>query len=118
MFWYTLEAQAAIGGEVGEKIRRFIREGATGTAVNLPNVDLPSRRDGQHRILHFHRNVPGVLGRMHTALAGLNVNINAEFLQSSGDLSYVILDVDPIEIETVHREISRIPETIRIRTII
>ncbi|MDG2030216.1 MAG: phosphoglycerate dehydrogenase [Phycisphaerales bacterium] len=114
----TLEAQAAIGGEVGEKIRRFIREGATGTAVNLPNVDLPSRRDGQHRILHFHRNVPGVLGRMHTVLAGLNVNITAEFLQSSGDLSYVILDVDPIEIDRVQEEISKIPETIRIRTII
>ncbi|MCH2144575.1 MAG: phosphoglycerate dehydrogenase [Phycisphaerales bacterium] len=114
----TLEAQAAIAREVGSKLNRFLLEGATGTAVNLPNVDLPSRGPGQHRILHFHRNVPGVLGRMHTALAGLNVNINAEFLQSSGDLSYVILDVDPIEIETVHEELSKIPETIRIRTII
>jgi len=48
----------------------------------------------------------------------LNVNITAEFLQSSGDLSYVILDVDPIEIDRVQEEISKIPETIRIRTII
>lgn len=114
----TQEAQAAIASEVGQKLVRFLREGGTGTAVNIPNVDLPSRRADQHRILHFHRNVPGVLGRMHTVLASLGVNINAEFLQSTGDLSYVIVDVDPIEVEKVHEEIAKIPETIRIRTII
>jgi D-3-phosphoglycerate dehydrogenase len=114
----TLEAQAAIAREVGDKLTRFLQEGATGSAVNIPNVDLPLRRAGQHRILHFHRNVPGVLGRMHTVLASLNVNINAEFLQSAGELSYVILDVDPVEVEMVHEELSKIPETIRIRTII
>lgn len=114
----TQEAQAAIAQEVGAKLTRFICEGATSTAVNVPEVDLPSRRAGQHRILHFHENVPGVLSRMHATLAELGVNINAEFLQSTGNLSYVILDVDPIEVTRVHEELAKIPETIRIRTII
>jgi len=113
----TLEAQAAIGAEVAGKLSRFMLEGATGTAVNLPNVDLPARRPGQLRILHFHRNVPGVLGRMHGLLADLGVNISAEFLQSDGELSYVILDVEPLAVNRVREEIGRIPETIRTRTI-
>ena len=113
----TLEAQSAIAREVGNKLARYLREGATGTSVNLPGVDLPPRQDDQQRILHFHRNVPGVLSRMHSSLAGLGVNINAEYLQSQGDLSYVILDVDPIDPHIIHEELKRIPETIRFRTI-
>ena len=114
----TLEAQASIADEVGEKLVRFAREGTTGTAVNLPTVDLPSRGEGQHRILHFHRNVPGVLGKMHSALADLGVNINAEYLQSQGDLSYVILDVDPADENAIRTELEKIPETIRMRIIV
>ncbi len=114
----TLEAQSAIAREVGNKLARYGREGATGTAVNLPGVDLPARKDNQHRILHFHKNVPGVLGRMHSALAGLGVNINAEYLQSQGDLSYVILDVDPVDPRVIDNELMKIPETIRFRTIV
>ena len=113
----TLEAQSAIAREVGNKMTRYLREGATGTSVNLPGVDLPPRKENQQRILHFHRNVPGVLSRMHSSLAGLGVNINAEYLQSQGDLSYVILDVDPIDPHIIHEELKRIPETIRFRTI-
>ena len=114
----TLEAQAAIADEVGEKLVRFACEGSTGTAVNLPAVDLPSRGEGQHRILHFHRNVPGVLGTMHSALAELGVNINAEYLQSEGDLSYVILDVDPVDAGVIRDALEKIPETIRMRIIV
>lgn len=113
----TREAQSAIAREVGSKLARFLKEGATGTAVNLPAVDLPPRQENQQRILHFHHNVPGVLSRMHTALAGLGVNINAEYLQSQGELSYVILDVDPIDPDTIKEELNRIPETIRFRII-
>ena len=97
---------------------RFASEGSTGTAVNLPTVDLPTRGSGQHRILHFHRNVPGVLGNMHSALAGLGVNINAEYLRSQDDLSYVILDVDPADESAIRSELQKIPETIRMRIIV
>lgn len=113
----TLEAQASIAGEVGNKIAHFLAEGGTGTAVNVPAVDLPLRKEGQHRLLHFHENVPGVLSKMHGVLAELGANINAEYLQSSGELSYVILDVDPIEVERVRERLAALPETIRVRSI-
>jgi len=112
----TEEAQASIALEVAEKLVRYLAHGSTSTSVSVPEVDLPSRREDQLRITHFHHNVPGVLRQMHTALADLGVNINAEYLQSTRDLSYVIMDVDPgapaVEVE---RRLAAIPETIRLR---
>lgn len=113
----TEEAQENIARDVSSKILRFMLNGSTTSSVNVPEVELPQLRSDQHRILHFHRNVPGVLSRMHSMLAARGVNINAEFLQSKGDLSYVILDVDPVEGEAVKDGMRQIPETIRVRTL-
>jgi hypothetical protein len=43
------------------------------------------------------------------------VNIHAEYLQSTGDLSYVILDVDHLPDDRVPTQLSAIDETIRLR---
>ena len=111
----TEEAQAQIGRDVASKIIRFLQTGTTTSAVNVPEVDLPSRHPEQMRILYFHRNVPGVLSNLHSILADLGANIHAEYLQSQGDLSYVILDVDPIDPAQTSQQIMAMPETIRLR---
>lgn len=111
----THEAQVGIARDVTNKIVRFLKTGSTTSAVNLPEVDLPLVRPKQSRILHFHRNVPGVLSKMHRVLADRNININAEYLQSDADVSYVILDVDPFDARSVRDELEAIPETIRLR---
>jgi D-3-phosphoglycerate dehydrogenase / 2-oxoglutarate reductase len=113
----TEEAQENIAREVASKLSRFLLNGSTSSAVNVPEVDLPSLRPEQHRILHFHRNVPGVLSKMHGLLAAKGVNINAEFLQSNRDVSYVILDVDPVTDTSVIEALGAIPEAIRMRTL-
>ncbi|NBX36445.1 MAG: phosphoglycerate dehydrogenase [Planctomycetes bacterium] len=112
----TEEAQELIAVEVAEKLARFWERGSTETSVNIPQVDLPVLREGQLRILHVHRNVPGVLGTMHTLLAKAGVNINAEYLQSNPSTSYVILDVEPIGDPALLDGIRAMPETIRMRT--
>ena len=111
----TLEAQAGIAREVALKLARFRTTGTTTTAVNVPEVDLPLIRPEHLRILHFHQNVPGVLSAMHAAIARLDANIHAEYLQSLGELSYVILDVDRVDVEALRSTILEIPETIRLR---
>ncbi len=112
----TLEAQELIALEVAEKLVHFWQHGSTETCVNLPQVDLPVLRDGQLRILHVHRNVPGVLGTMHTLLAEARININAEYLQSNPTTSYVILDVEQFEDPKLLDGIASMPQTIRMRT--
>jgi D-3-phosphoglycerate dehydrogenase len=111
----TEEAQEAIAIDVAEKIARYWRHGTTATAVNFPQVDLPQVKDGLLRILHVHRNVPGVLGKMHTLLAKSGINIHAEFLQSDRDTSFVILDVDRFGDRTLLDGLERMDETIRMR---
>ena len=113
----TEEAQEHIARDVTEKLLRYLRDGSTTSAVNLPAVDLPRLRADQHRILHIHRNVPGVLSRMHRAVAEMDININAEYLQSDAAISYVMLDIDPQQAEAVVQRLREVPETIRVRSL-
>jgi D-3-phosphoglycerate dehydrogenase / 2-oxoglutarate reductase len=122
----TEEAQAAIGEDVAAKLIRFVNNGSTTGSVNVPIVDLPEQvhadaaapGDGKrrsHRLLHMHRNVPGVLSEMHTLIAELGVNINAEYLQTNRDIGYVVLDVDPQFGKQILAGLKAMPATIRVR---
>ncbi|MBL8745590.1 MAG: phosphoglycerate dehydrogenase [Phycisphaerae bacterium] len=113
----TEEAQRNIGEETATKLIKFMNNGSTSTAVNVPEVELPMLHKGNHRILHVHRNVPGVLSKLHRLMADLGVNITAEYLQSNPKHSYVIMDIEPVEGDAVKEGLKKIPETIRVRTL-
>jgi D-3-phosphoglycerate dehydrogenase len=118
----TAEAQESIADDVARKLMSHINTGSTTGAVNVPQVELPSQGDADaasrpHRILHFHRNVPGVLSKMHALIAQLGANINAEYLRTNADLGYVVLDVDPTNAEPILAGLRQIPETIRVRVL-
>lgn len=113
----TLEAQADIGKSVAERLLSFMNTGSTGTAVNVPSIDAPRQSKGTHRVLHFHRNVPGVLGRINTQLANANINVRAQRLETTGEVGYVVLDVDPTDSEAALEQLDSIPETIRSRVL-
>jgi D-3-phosphoglycerate dehydrogenase len=66
-------------------------------------------------VLHFHRNVPGVLSKMHALIAKLGANISGEYLRTRDELGYVVLDVDPTDANKVVEQLRTIPETIRVR---
>jgi D-3-phosphoglycerate dehydrogenase len=126
----TEEAQATIADDVCTKLIKFVNVGTTTGAVNVPEVELPEQAGAgvaeektpggspaprPHRILHFHRNVPGVLSKMHAAIAQIGANISAEYLRTSEEIGYVVLDVDPTDGEQVLNRLREIPETIRVR---
>jgi len=113
----TEEAQRAIALEVADKLTRYMNNGATLGSVNMPEVDLPKLRDGAHRILHYHRNVPGVLSKLNAMIADLHVNIFAERLESNERFGYVILDVDAKHGEEIKQGLFDIPETIHVRAL-
>lgn len=113
----TEEAQETIAVDVAEKLLRFINIGSTTGAVNVPEVELPEQHGVTrvHRILHFHRNVPGVLSTMHAIIAQAGANISAEYLRTSEDVGYVVLDADPTDAKKVMEALRAVPETIRVR---
>jgi D-3-phosphoglycerate dehydrogenase len=89
----TLEAQANIGLEVAEKFVRYSDTGATLSAVNFPEVALPSHT-GKHRLLHIHKNRPGVLSAINTVFAENGINISAQSLNTNDAVGYLVIDVD------------------------
>jgi len=52
---------------------------------------------------------------MHAIIARLGANISSEYLRTSEDVGYVVLDVDPTDGEAVLEGLKAIPETIRVR---
>src|SRR5438270_925087 len=82
-----------IGTEVGVKLVKYSDNGSTLTAVNFPEVSLPEHR-GKHRLLHIHRNQPGVLARINGILSESKINVSSEYLETNGSIGYAVIDVD------------------------
>ena len=114
----TTEAQVQIGEEVARKLIDYSDRGATFGAVNFPQVELPARQSGA-RYLHVHRNVPGVLRQVSDCFARRGLNISAQFLQTAGDVGYVVIDSDNArsQAEELLAELRAIEGTIRARLV-
>jgi D-3-phosphoglycerate dehydrogenase / 2-oxoglutarate reductase len=112
----TEEAQQDIGRYVAGKLRDFVAEGSSTMSVNLPHLQLPLRPD-THRIVHLHRNVPGVLATINGLLAENKVNIEGQLLGTRGELGYVITDVAVDYPAELGRHLGALPETVRLRIV-
>jgi D-3-phosphoglycerate dehydrogenase len=112
----TLEAQANIGLEVADKLIRYSNNGSTVTAVNFPEVALPEHAGpGKCRLLHIHRNVPGVLAQINDRFGRHRINISAQYLQTNEHLGYCVMDVDAAASRIAIDELQGVPGTIRAR---
>jgi D-3-phosphoglycerate dehydrogenase / 2-oxoglutarate reductase len=114
----TVEAQANIGTEVAEKLTRYSDNGSTITAVNFPEVNLPEHSGtGKCRLLHIHRNVPGVLAHINERFSRHRVNISAQYLQTTEHIGYCVMDVDTAASQVAIDELQSVPGTIRARVL-
>lgn len=112
----TMEAQANIGGEVAEKLSRYSDNGTTTSSVNMPEVALPEH-DGCHRLLHIHRNVPGVMGAINNIFSDIGVNIAAQYLQTNEHVGYVVIDIDAEYSEVALEKLTALETTLRCRVL-
>ena len=110
----TSEAQVNIGSEVAAKLVRYGNNGSTTSSVNFPEVALPEHT-GRSRLLHIHKNVPGVLAHVNERLSAAGINIAAQHLSTFEDVGYVVIDVDSAASEAALDELNGVPGTIRCR---
>ena len=108
----TEEAQDNIGREVADKLARFLKAGTTRSAVNFPEIG-HLEKEVRSRILHVHRNEPGVIARMNADFAASGLNIVAQQLQTRGAIGYAITDIDAPISDELMTKISNEPATIR-----
>jgi len=110
----TEEAQQNIGEDVSNKLFQFLEMGITTGSHTVPPLSLPPQ-EGTHRILHVHRNVPGVLSEINTTLSENKINILAQYLKTNEDIGYVELDVDKKISENAFKLLKEVKETIKVR---
>ncbi len=112
----TVEAQENIGQEVADKLVKYSDNGSTITSVNFPEVALPAH-PGIHRLLHVHRNVPGVLTAINQVFSDNQINIAAQYLQTNEKVGYVVVDVEAEYSDLALSELQSIEGTIRARVL-
>ena len=112
----TEEAQAAIGDDVSSKLIAFIEHGATQGSHTVPQIALPPQ-EGAHRILHIHRNVPGVVAELTSVLAGAGINILGQYLKTNEAVGYAVLDVDTAVSGEAVKLLREAKETIKVRVV-
>jgi len=114
----TLEAQDNIGIEVAAKLVRYSDNGSTLSAVNFPEATLPEHPHSR-RLLHIHRNMPGMLSRINEIFSRENVNVDGQYLQTNANIGYVVADVSTSEAQAVALKdaLAAIPGTLRTRVL-
>ena len=110
----TEEAQTDIGQFVSHKLIDFVRSGTTTLSVNLPNVELARRAEG-NAIVHIHHNTPGVLARINGVFAAGALNIEGQALGTRGDIGYVVTEIGSPFSEAMLEQLAHLDETIRVR---
>ena len=112
----TVEAQENIGMEVAEKLARYSDNGTTISSVNFPEVALPEHA-GSHRLLHIHHNVPGIMSAINNVFSENDINITAQFLQTTESVGYVVIDIDAEYSDIALSKLASIEGTIRSRVL-
>lgn len=86
------------------------------SAVNFPEIALPLTA-GQHRLLHIHKNVPGVLSKINNLFAEQGINISGQSLMTKGDIGYLVMDVDASASQEALDMLHEVEGTIRVRVL-
>src|ERR1700742_610520 len=110
----TEEAQENIGEDVSNKLFQYLETGMTLGSHTVPPLLLP-HQEGTHRILHIHKNVPGVLSEINLTLSQHGINILAQYLKTNDEIGYVVLDIDKRLSNQALELLKKVKQTIKTR---
>ena len=110
----TEEAQNKIGLEVSRKLIQYSDWGSTEGAVNFPSLSLPKHQN-THRILNIHRNIPGMMQKINTAVANENINVQSQYLLTNEQIGYVVLDIEKAVSTPLKEKLQELEGSIRTR---
>ncbi len=110
----TQEAQQNIGEDVSAKLLVYLEKGVSLGSHTIPALSLPPHA-GAHRILHIHKNVPGVLSQINGQLSSHNINIVGQYLKTNDTIGYVVVDVDKQLSKQATMLLKEVPNTIKVR---
>lgn len=99
---------------IPRRMAEFINNGDTDQSRNFPNLILPKKIKG-HRLLHIHKNVPGIMAQLNNIYAENNINIISQFLMTRGDIGYAVTDIEADYDKGLLKQLKQIDQTIKFR---
>ncbi|TCD03361.1 HAD-IB family phosphatase [Pedobacter psychroterrae] len=94
----------------------FMNTGTTYLSANFPNLQLP-RIEKSHRLIHIHKNVPGIMAKVNTIFAKHDINIVGQFLMTNPSIGYVITDINAQYDKQLFKSLKKIEYTIKFRVL-
>lgn len=110
----TEEAQLSIGEDVSNKLFHYLEKGISTGSLSVPALSLPLQ-ENTHRILHIHKNVPGVLSEINSRLSSDTINIVGQYLKTNDKIGYVVLDIEANASKDAIKLLRGVKETIKVR---
>jgi len=117
----TEEAQSAIGAEVAEALTKYVNEGTTIGAVNVPEVSLRGLTNDEPnhvRVIYIHKNVRGVLQQVNRIFE--DHNVDKQMTDSRGDVAYLMADISNVsteEIKVIYQSLEELSSRIKTRVL-
>lgn len=96
------------------RMATFINSGDTYLSRNFPQLILPKLTKA-HRLLHIHRNAPGVMAQINNVYAENHANIISQFLMTKGDIGYAVTDIDAEYDKNMLKQLKGVEHTIKFR---
>jgi D-3-phosphoglycerate dehydrogenase len=101
---------------IAKRMADFINTGTTYRSINFPNLQLPKIAES-HRLIHIHKNVPGIMAKITKVMANHEINIVGQFLMTNPQIGYVITDIDTTYDKTLLKELKKIENTVKFRVL-
>lgn len=101
---------------IPKRVIDFMNKGTTYMSSNFPNLQLPAI-DKSHRLIHIHKNVPGIMAQINTIFAKHNINIVGQFLMTNPTLGYAITDINAEYDKQLFKSLKKIENTIKFRVL-
>lgn len=110
----TEEAQYSIGQYVATRFIEYRDNGMTPLSVNFPEIQMP-RTPRSVRLVHVHKNVPGMLAHINQELAARKINVVGQSLKTNELIGYALTDFEGASSAALMDAMRAIPGTIAAR---
>jgi D-3-phosphoglycerate dehydrogenase len=101
---------------IPKRVADFMNSGATYLSSNFPNLQLP-KIEKSHRLIHIHKNVPGIMAKINTVFAKHDINIVSQFLMTNPEIGYAITDINAQYDKQLFKSLKKIEHTIKFRVL-
>lgn len=111
----TPESEDNCAVMAARQLADYLENGNIVNSVNLPAAEMPW--SGETRLCIIHRNSPGILSGITSALSQEGINVENMVNKSKGDYAYTIVDVNAAVSQESVAHISGLDNILRVRVL-